>query len=239
VDHFVMRTSPNETLLNGVMDFLPPLSQQNSLRLPARYQPATQALGEQAYQADIYMTLSHKTKLNVNFSEALTLGNSLTWREIFAELEHKINTKNIFTLGFQSVLYDYALYRSEPGYPNVMSQTPFISYIHKFTRKQSLHCELQYQNTKQDYGSWAYASAEYDIAPHWSFSASDMYLLDPNTEITDKKIHFYNFFIGYTEHATRYTLSWARQTQGINCSGGVCRLEPAFSGVKVALTTTF
>ena len=35
------------------------------------------------------------------------------------------------------------------------------------------------------------------------------------------------------------TLAYIKQVEGVNCSGGVCRLEPAFSGVRFTLTTNF
>jgi hypothetical protein len=37
----------------------------------------------------------------------------------------------------------------------------------------------------------------------------------------------------------RITLGYVRQVEGINCTGGVCRLEPAFNGVKATLTSSF
>ena len=56
VDNWVMRTSPNETLLDGIMDYLPSLTKQNSLRLTARYQAVSQELGELAYQVNAKFT---------------------------------------------------------------------------------------------------------------------------------------------------------------------------------------
>jgi hypothetical protein len=38
---------------------------------------------------------------------------------------------------------------------------------------------------------------------------------------------------------TRVTAGYLKQPQGVNCTGGVCRVEPAFSGARVTLTTNF
>jgi hypothetical protein len=36
-----------------------------------------------------------------------------------------------------------------------------------------------------------------------------------------------------------YTFGYLKQQQGVNCSGGICRLEPAFSGVRFTVSTNF
>ena len=42
-----------------------------------------------------------------------------------------------------------------------------------------------------------------------------------------------------TQKNTRFTAGYIRQVEGVNCTGGVCRVEPAFSGVRLTLTTNF
>ena len=49
----------------------------------------------------------------------------------------------------------------------------------------------------------------------------------------------YTVFGKYSIHTTAFTLAYIKQVEGVNCSGGVCRLEPAFSGVRFTLTTNF
>ncbi|HEY1045054.1 MAG TPA: DUF6029 family protein [Bacteroidia bacterium] len=34
-------------------------------------------------------------------------------------------------------------------------------------------------------------------------------------------------------------MSYIKQVQGVNCTGGICRVEPAFSGVRLSLSTSF
>ena len=43
----------------------------------------------------------------------------------------------------------------------------------------------------------------------------------------------------YTKGPHRFTLSYVKQPAGINCTGGVCRYEPAFSGVRFGCTSQF
>jgi hypothetical protein len=141
-------------------------------------------------------------------------------------------------VGAQYIFYNQQIYLSEP-LPNQTAITPFTELTYRLTRKTSLRFELQYQHTDEDYGSWAFALAEYNIAPRWSFSISDMYNIDPNPEKADEKNHYYNLFAAYTKNANRFSLAYVRQVAGINCTGGVCRYEPAFSGLKFSLTSSF
>jgi hypothetical protein len=93
--------------------------------------------------------------------------------------------------------------------------------------------------TKQDFGSWAYALVEFNIAPHYSFAVSDMYNTVVSNDNPHKQAHYYNFFASYTEHSTRFTIAYVKQVAGVVCTGGVCRLEPAFSGLKMSVSTVF
>jgi len=89
----------------------------------------------------------------------------------------------------------------------------------------------------QDEGDWLFGLVEFNIAPKWSFSISDMYNLGNPDEAL--RVHFPIYFIGYTAGANRFTASYAKQVDGIICTGGVCRFEPAFSGVKFTMSSSF
>ena len=80
-------------------------------------------------------------------------------------------------------------------YPDVNAITPFMEIIYKINNKKSIRSELQYMNTKQDYGSWAFALLEFNIAPKWSFAVSDMYYIKPNKKQVSKAHHYPNIFI--------------------------------------------
>ena len=97
-------------------------------------------------------------------------------------------------------------------------------------------------HTKQDYGSWIFGLIEFNIAPKWSFALSDMYTLDLNPNNVSgltEPTHYYNVFIAHSKGPHRFTAAYVKQVDGINCTGGVCRYEPAFSGVKFTVTSTF
>jgi hypothetical protein len=104
--------------------------------------------------------------------------------------------------------------------------------------KPSIRFELQYLATRQDSGDYAYALVELNLAPKWSFSATDMLNVVPTHGRTDK-INYYSFLVAYTEKQTRLTLGYAKQVAGVVCTGGVCRVEPAFSGLRFGISTNF
>jgi len=133
---------------------------------------------------------------------------------------YKYQRKWQIKTGIQMVEYNQALYELKVGAPNVETVTPYADFLYKFSRKKSIRVELQYMfvgeddsaGFKQDFGNWFFILAEYAIAPHWSFVASDMYNVSPgkNTPVD--------------------------VDSGEN---GVCRLEPAFSGFNFSINSTF
>ena len=246
-ENFVLRTSPNETLLNGVLDYIPSLTQQNAMRLLARYNPATQYLGEMAMEGDIVWTPWKGVTYSFNYSNVSDLNNTHLWTEFYGSMELK-RIKNLKgTIGAQKIFYNENVYQFKTGLPDVSALTPFVEFTYKLNKKQSIHFDFEYQNVHSDSiasetadkGSWMFALIEYSIAPHWSFAVSDMYNIKPNPAITTDKNHYYNIFASYTRGANRFTLAYVKQVDGVNCTGGVCRYEPAFSGIKFTLNSSF
>ncbi|HPI54790.1 MAG TPA: DUF6029 family protein, partial [Chitinophagaceae bacterium] len=94
-------------------------------------------------------------------------------------------------------------------------------------------------STKQDFGSWAFGLLEFNIASKWSFAVSDMYNIQPNKAHVDKAQHYPNVFMAHTRGPNRFTAQYVKQVEGINCTGGVCRYEPAFSGFRIGIISTF
>lgn len=238
-ENYVFRTSPNEILLQGVLDYIPSLTKQNTLRLLARYNAATQYLGESAFEGDIIYSPAKDINIFLNYSNIKTLSGKQLWQEINGEIEIKKSKKFQQAFGLQCVLYNQEVYQNEPGVPMVNAVTPFAELTYKFDKRHSLRTELQYMSAKQDYGSWAYLLMEFNIAPKFSFAASDMYNIEPNTAVVKNKKHYYNFFAAYTKDGKRFSISYVKQVEGYTCTGGVCRYEPAFSGVRLTVTANF
>ncbi len=252
IENYSLRTSPFEILNNGNISYLPSITKQNTYRLLARYNAVTQILGEEAYQADWLITPKRGTTLAFNVSQVKSLaangdgkGNAKKlFHEIYGEIQHKFTKKFKAKVGLQSIFYDQQRYEQKDStYPTVKTITPFMELTYKITKKTSLRVESQYLETGQDLGSFVNGIVELNYAPHWSFSVGDMVNItphrSPSSTIPSEIIHYYSGFIGFTEGATVLTLAYIKQVQGVNCTGGICRVEPAFSGVRLTLSSSF
>ena len=104
---------------------------------------------------------------------------------------------------------------------------------YKLDKKMSIRAEVQYLYSQDYEKDWIAGLIEFNLAPRWSFSLSDMY----NMGTTE--VHYYNGSVSYTRKNTRLQLSYGRNRAGFICSGGVCRYTPAYTGANLTLTTSF
>ncbi len=243
---FVMRTSPNETLLNGMLNWQPVVAVLRPERLMARYTPASQDISEMAGTANLALSPNDVTNFTVTYTHINTLDDHKLYREAYVDGFYQGIKNWIFQGGAQYMEYNILAYQSEGSiaHPIVYAITPFADITYRMTEKNSLRAEVQYMDTRQDYGSWLFVLLEFDIAPKWAISASDMYNVSPNPNDDNHNYknpgnHYYNLYAAYTKGPHRFSLAYVKQVDGINCAGGVCRYEPAFSGVKATLTSSF
>ena len=238
-ENFVMRTSPNEVLIRGLMNWQPIVARLRPQRLMARYTPASQDISEQALGTDILISPNDDLEMTFNYTHINTLEDVKLYREVYGEAVYRGIDRMIINGGVQYMEYNQELYQVKPLVPIIKAITPFLELTYRFTSKKSLRVDLQYQHMEQDFGSWAYALIEYNIAPKWSFAVSDMYNTTPGPAATTGSHHYYNVFTAFTNGPHRFTAAYVKQVEGINCTGGVCRYEPAFSGVRIGVTSSF
>ena len=253
-ENFNFRVDPTLTRNFGQINFLPPMNRVNTYRLTARYSPATQDLSELAMQIDLKYRVKKNFNVNLNFSNITDLSTDLLlYREMYLETILKIKRLWRITSGIQLLTYNQEIYEVKPEVPLVNTIVPYFDVLYKIDRKKSIRFEGQYMligddlkaGQKQDYGDWVFGLLEYNIAPHWSFVASDMFNITPGknspSDDSGKKLalHYPRFDVFYKNGNNRYGLSYVKQVEGIVCTGGICRLEPAFSGVKFSINSTF
>lgn len=258
---FRFRIDPFQTGVQGQINYLPPIARQNTYRLPARFSPNTQELGEQGIQLDVRYAINKKISVALNVSEIYNLDGVELYREIVPEISYKKDRKWQALLGLQFLKYDIGVYqfKDDPEDPDdilpwvnpgeryyVDAFTPYSEFLYKFTPKKSLRIEAQYLLTDDEFGSWVNALAEFGWAPHWLVYVSDMYKLkhSNNGEFTPEQtkydgLHYPTVGVVYTHRANRFSLSYVKQVEGINCAGGICRYEPTFSGVKLNISSSF
>lgn len=250
VDRFPLRTSPNEILLNGMLSYLPSLTRQNTYRLMARYNAPAQELGEQGIQGEVDIKPRKGTQITLNGSYVRSLPSNgrngqriLLFREMYGEVIQTLSKKAKLKLGLQSVIYNQSRYEQEPEYEDVHTFTPFGELTLKLPKHRSLRIEAQYLHTEKDQGSFANLVAEFYVTPVFYFGAGDMVNIDPhrysNMVIANRVLHYPSFYVGYTKGNSWFTFGYLKQQAGVNCSGGICRVEPAFSGFRFTVSTNF
>lgn len=252
-ENFSFRTRPQAALNRGMVNFLPPLTRVNTYRLTSRYNAATQELGEWAAQLDLRYAPSRKLSFNLNGSYLDDLQGTALYREMYAEVQYKHLRLWQLTGGLQLQHYNQARYEFKPEAPAVETIVPFVDFLYKLDRRKSLRTEWQYMRVgedeaaglPQDYGDWLFALIELNLAPRWTFSLSDMYNVRPgrNSPVgangDRQKLHYPRADVFYSKGAYRFSLSYIKQVEGVVCTGGICRLEPAFSGVRATVQATF
>jgi hypothetical protein len=180
-------------------------------------------------------------------------GETLLYRELYTEVQYKYKRKWNLIAGVQMQRYNQEIFEEKPEVPIVETFTPYFDFLYKIDRKKAIRFESQYMmigddtkaDSKQDYGSWLFGLVEFTVAPHWTFTISDMYNIDPGKQSPSDSngekidVHYPRFDIFYTNKSNRFSLSYVKQVEGVVCSGGICRLEPAFSGVKMTVNSSF
>lgn len=265
--NFRFRTDPFQVGTQGQMNFLPPIARQNTFRLPARFSPNTQEIGEKGLQLDIRYSLNKQISLGLNVSDIYLLDGKELYREFVPEFTYKFKRKWQILAGLQFLKYNIGIYqfkddavdesdivpwikKGEKNYVDAFS--PYVEWLYKFTPRKSLRVEAQYLLTDDEFGSWTFLLAEFGWAPHWLIYVSDMYKIKHSDEFfrthptTSREtvakydeLHYPSIGIVYSHRANRISLAYVKQVEGINCAGGICRYEPTFHGVRLQLSSSF
>lgn len=188
-------------------------------------------------------------------SPFFAVGDDIFYRDFNIEIERRLNKKWKVIAQYINLLYDMEKIEQHVGAPEVKANIAFVDVSYRITNKQSVRLELQHlwdninknntleadvighaENYKKR-GNWAAALIEYSIAPKWFVSIADKY--NYGNPIADNRDHYYTASVGFIKESTRITLSGGRQSEGMVCVGGVCRVVPASSGFSLSITTSF
>lgn len=238
----------NLGVMGNTLNYLPALTRQHTYMLAALNPCQMNAEGELAVQADIYYTLRSKQSrqrywnFHANYSTAYTLKayqtasgkRELLWSDVNVDVERQWNKQWKTTLMFSRQEWN-----TSHGQGPALPSTTYVSNIfvgdvmYKINKKFSLRMEAQYLLSNDYEGDWVAGLVEFNVAPHWSVFFSDMYNLGTT------KTNYYNGGLSFTHNRTRVQVSYGRNRAGYVCSGGVCRYQPAYTGVNLMLTTSF
>jgi len=263
VDNMSFRSDRNANLNNLSINYLPTISKPHAYTLPAIYPYATQNLGEEGIQGEIFYKLKRKTLLGGKYGTDLTLnishirnitktprldayaydvdwtkiGDEVYFQDINLKLRRKINKNWKLKLAYYSLQYNKDVIEGVAGYGTVHAQVFVSDITYKIKSRHYLRWEAQYLTTKQDHGDWAYSLLEYTISPHYFFTLYDQYNIGTKDE--PQNIHYPYVAAGYTHDALQIRFGYGRQREGIVCVGGVCRAVPASNGLSMEISYTF
>lgn len=255
----------NDEQGNGNINHLPAFTMTQTYALAAMYGYGTQADGEWAFQAEIGHLFKKGTPLggkygtNVRLSASYISGldrmpfhqlqtlvpgsngyspaywkiGKLYYADANFEVKKKVLKNLQFTLFYLFQKFDLMVLQGHGGM--MSTNTVILEGQWKMAKKTQLRWELQYLATKHDKGDWMAALVELSLAPHWMITLSDTY----NNGNSGKKENYYKATVTYNYRANRFSLSYGRTREGIDCSGGVCRMVPATNGLSLTYNYTF
>ena len=240
---FLTASSPSPA---NTLNYLPSLCMQQTYMLAGLNPYVTYADGEAGFQGDLYYTFRRGTALGGRYGMKLHVGGSwiealpfalpdrdthwLAYRDINIDLERTWSRK------LKTILF-VSIQENSPTHGNgkrTDAQNVFVlDALYRISTTVSLRTELQYLYSQELTRDWMAGLVELSFAPHWSISASDMY----NHGST--KVHYYNVGASYSWNALNISLNAGRTREGMVCSGGVCRWQPAFKGISLRAQWSF
>lgn len=247
IEHMDYRIDNLPKLVYVPMNYIPALTKQHKYTLPSLYPHEAHAEGEIGGQVDLFWELSpewigkYPLKLTLNGSWYRSLGENLKktmpffgedgenlFKEVSLEAGKRINRNLKANFGF------YFQEKTEFGFGAMKSYIELADVLFKLNKKISLRTEIQHMNTDFQDKAWIYGLFEIGLFRNWMIFMSDMY----NYEAKDKE-HFYNVGASFTHQGFRMSAAYGKNREGLQCTGGVCRYVPGYTGATVTLSYVF
>lgn len=167
-------------------------------------------------------------------------GTHSYYHDINIQFEKKISMNFKLNGMFMNQLYNTSVIEGEGE--TVHANIFVLEGNFSISRKVKLRCETQYLRTKQDEGDRLYGLIELSLPPHFMFTLSDEWCKRvseaKNPDLTHA-VHYYMASIAYTHASHSLIVGYGRTADGYNCTGGVCRWQPAQKGLQFSYTFTF
>ena len=231
---------------SNTLNYLPALCQEQTYMLAGLNPYETFAEGESGFRGDLYYRFRRGSALGGKYGMTLHVGGSwiealgkvlprqdhsrLAYRDLNIDLERRWNRR------LKTVLF-VSIQENSPTHGNrkaTEAQNVFVfEGQYKISDATSLRAELQYLYSEERERDWVAGLVELGIAPHWSFSLSDMY----NHGST--KDHYWNLSASWSRNAFKCILGYGRSREGMVCSGGVCRWQPEYKGMFIRAQYSF
>lgn len=224
--------------------------------------------GEIGGQIDLYYSIrnpkmrSKYWNFHANFSMFNTIdheafGMEMEGRNVWLDFNFDVerqwdkSLKTTFLYSFQR--WDEEINHFDSPMAHYCRSHIFVGDVtYKFNKKHSIRVEAQYLASNDYEGDWVAGTIEYNFAPKFSFYVSDMWNCEKMQDAQYGNffynslgdgdhylLHYYQVGASYTHNSLRAQLSYGRNRAGYVCSGGVCRFQPAYTGVNLSVTLSF
>ncbi len=237
------------------LNYIPALSMQQGYSLALMKPLSAYANGEVGGQLDVFYNFKRGTTLggkrgmkvhaNASYVHSLEKANKqdfspLVYRDITMDVEKwwNKNLKTVFLVTIQEISED----GGKGNMGTTIANNVFVADVtYKFTRKTSMRAEVQYLYSQEYQGDWVSALLELNVAPKWSFYVSDMYNIGRKVDgvMLGDQLHYYSVGTSFTHKNLRVALNYGRNREGYVCSGGVCRVQPAYTGLNLMMSLIF
>ncbi len=268
LNNMSFRSDRNARQNDLLINYLPAISRNHTYSMAAMYPYATTLNGEAGVKGEIFYRFKRNTPLGGKYGTLVTLsysrvnsidttnlpmfdslrphwnryetkflsvGEERYYEDLCLEVQKRLTSKlsGIFTA--QYTAYNKQVLEGKDGMIEAFIFVGDLSY--RIRPKHTLRAELQYLGTKQENGSWLAGTLEYTISPNWFIALIDQYNYG-NPEV-DKQLHYFMVRGGYTRGSNRIQIGYGRQSMGVICVGGVCRVVPASTGFNFSISSTF
>ncbi|MEE0865055.1 MAG: DUF6029 family protein [Alistipes sp.] len=224
--------------------------------------------GEIGGQIDLYYSIrnpkmrSKYWNFHANFSMFNTIdheafGMEMEGRNVWLDFNFDVerqwdkSLKTTFLYSFQR--WDEEINHFDSPMAHYCRSHIFVGDVtYKFNKKHSIRVEAQYLASNDYEGDWVAGTIEYNFAPKFSFYVSDMWNCEKMQDAQYGNffynslgdgdhylLHYYQVGASFTHNSLRAQLSYGRNRAGYVCSGGVCRFQPAYTGVNLSVTLSF
>jgi hypothetical protein len=234
------------------LNYLPALTKQHNYSLALINPYNTMANSEIGGQVDVQYQLKpesslggvHGAQLSFNASTYYNLdgnavdgfkffsfGSTKYYQDINIELEKRMNAKVLTHLFYANQVFnpmvigkENRLYTSHIAAGDLLWQPG---------SEKSFRVELQHLWSMDYQKNWAAALLEYSPSHTWTWFIGDNY------NYGETGIHYYRLGGSYSFSRTRIAMTYGRNREGNICAGGVCLYMPAYTGLNLAITSSF
>ncbi len=241
----IFRTVQSVTAGNTI-NYIPALCQQQTYMLATLNPYTPNPDGELAGQIDLFYNVKRGSALGGKYGMKIHAGGAMAYSTPEALANHDvsrlayrdltIDVEKKWSRSFRTIFF-ISIQESSPTHGErkaTEAQNVFVvDALCKLGKSLSLRTELQYLYSEERNGDWMAGLLELDIAPHWGIFVSDMY------NHGDTKVHYYSGGLSFSNSFMRLAASYGRNREGMVCSGGVCRWQPAYTGGNLQLMLFF